>query len=128
MIQSDTIRQAIRTKLTAGTTLKTVGGAEFVVDSVTPVEMVLRVGKQKVRVAIHLNAIEDLVKEFKFLPPNGWMKIGATTGQPSSGTLGAVVKAHTQGPSSASQFAAVLAHVNVAEINPRRPSRIRLLV
>ncbi|MFX1510767.1 MAG: hypothetical protein ACFFBR_10740 [Promethearchaeota archaeon] len=128
MIQSDTIRQAIRNKLTEGKALKTVGGAEFVIESITPLELVFRVGEKKSRVAIQMNTVDDLVKEFKFLPPNGWMKIGATTGQPKAGTLAAVVREHTTGASSASQFAAVLAFVGVAEINPRRPARIRLLV
>ena len=128
MIQSDTIRQAIRNKLTNGTSLKTVRGAEFVVESVSPNEMVFRLGEKKIRVAVHMDAVDDLVKEFKYLPPGGWMKIGATTGQPKSGTLAAVVRPHTQGASSASQFAAVLAHLEVAEINPRRPARLRLLI
>ena len=91
MIQSDTIRQAIRTKLTNGTSLKTVRGAEFVVESVSPNEMVFRLGEKKIRVAVQMNAVDDLVKEFKYLPPGGWMKIGATTGQPKPGTLAAVV-------------------------------------
>jgi hypothetical protein len=128
MLQSDTIRQAIRTKLKNGKTLKTIGGAQFVIESISPLEMVFRVGEKKSRVALHMNAVDDLVKEFKFLPPNGWMKIGTTTGQPTPGTLAAVVRSHTTGSSSASQFAAVLAYVEVAEINPSRPARIRLLV
>ena len=128
MIQSDIIRQAIRTKLTNGTSLKTVGGAEFVVESVSPNEMVFRLGEKKIRVAVQMNAVDDLVKEFKYLPPGGWMKIGATTSQPKPGTLAAVVRTHTQGASSASQFAAVLAHLEVAEINPSRPARLRLII
>jgi hypothetical protein len=128
MIQSDTIRQAIRAKLTNGATLKTVGGAEFIVESVTPNEMVFRVGERKARVAVHMNAVDDLVKEFKFLPPGRWMRIGATTGQPKPGSLAAIIRPHTSGASSASQFAAVLAHVEVAEVNPSRPARIRLLI
>ena len=128
MIQSDTIRKAIRTNLANGTNLKTAEGAKFTVESITPNEMVFRVGEKKTRVAVHMDAIDDLVKEFKFIPPGGWMKIGATTGQPKSGTLAAVVRPHTQGASSASQFAAVLAKVNVAEINPSRPARIRLVI
>ncbi|MFX1565959.1 MAG: hypothetical protein ACFFCH_08215 [Promethearchaeota archaeon] len=128
MIQSDTIRQAIRTKLAEGKALNTVGGGKFVVESVSPLEMVFRVGEKKSRVALHMTAVDDLVKEFKFLPPNGWMKIGATTGQAKQGTLAAVVRPHTTGASSASQFAAVLVFIKVAEINPSRPARIRLLV
>lgn len=128
MIQSDTIRQAIRSKLTNGTNLKTIRGAEFTVESVSPNEMVFRVGEKKTRVAVHMNAVDDLVKEFKYLPPGGWMKIGATTGEPKPGTLAAVVRPHTAGASSASQFAAVLAHVEVAEVNPSRPARIRLVI
>jgi hypothetical protein len=128
MIQSDTIRQAIRNKLSNGSTLKTPAGAEFTVESVSPTEMVFRVGEKKARVAVQMNAVDDLVKEFRFLPPGGWMKIGATTGQPKPGTVAAIVRPHTSGASSASQFAAVLAHAEVAEINPARPARIRLLV
>jgi hypothetical protein len=128
MIQSDTIRQAIRSKLTNGTNLKTVRGAKFVIESVSPNEMVFRVGEKKTRVTVHMNAVDDLVKEFRYLPPGGWMKIGATSGQPKPGTLAAVVRPHTQGTSSASQFAAVLAHVDVAELNPSRPARVRLIV
>jgi hypothetical protein len=128
MIQSDTIRQAIREKLSNGAKLKTAGGAEFIVESVSPNEMVFRVGERKARVAIHMNAVDDLVKEFKFLPTGRWMRIGATTGQPKPGSLAAIVRPHTSGTSSASQFAAVLAHVEVAEVNPSRPARIRLLV
>jgi hypothetical protein len=128
MIQSDTIRQAIRAKLTNGAKLKTAGGGEFIVESVTPNEMVFRVGERKARVGIHMNAVDDLVKEFKFLPPGRWMRIGATTGEPKPGSLAAIVRPHTSGSSSASQFAAVLAYVKVAEVNPSRPARIRLLV
>ncbi len=128
MIQSDTIRQAIRSKLKNGTSLKTASGAKFIVESVSPTEMVFRVGEKKTRVAVHVNAIDDLVKEFRFIPSGGWLKIGATTAEPKPGTLGAIVRPHTHGASSASQFAAVLAHVKVAEINPNRPARIRLLV
>jgi hypothetical protein len=128
MIQSDTIRQAIRTKLTNGTSLKTIRGAIFVIESVSPNELVFRVGEKKLRVAVHMDAVDDLVKEFKYLPPGGWIKIGATTGQPKPGTLAAVVRPHTHGASSASQFAAVLAHVEVAEVNPSRPARIRLVI
>ncbi len=128
MIQSDTIRQAIRTKLANGASLKTAAGAQFVIESISPNEMVFRVGEKKARVAVHMDAVDDLVKEFKYLPPGGWMKIGATTGQPKPGTLAAVVRPHTQGASSASQFAAVLAHVDVVEVNPSRPARFRLII
>jgi hypothetical protein len=128
MIQSDTIRKAIRAKLTNGAKLKTAGGGEFIVESVTPNEMVFRVGERNARVGIHMNAVDDLVKEFKFLPPGRWMRIGATTGEPKPGSLAAIVRPHTSGSSSASQFAAVLAYVKVAEVNPSRPARIRLLV
>ena len=102
MIQSDTIRQAIRTKLANGASLKTAAGAQFVIESVSPNEMVFRVGEKKARVAVHMDAVDDLVKEFKYIPPGGWMKIGATTGQPKPGTLAAVVRPHTHGASSAS--------------------------
>lgn len=128
MIQSDTIRQAIRGKLTAGTKLKTPGGAGFTVESVTPVDMVFRVGEKKLRVAVHMDAVDDLVKEFRFLPPGGWIKIGATPGKPKPGTLGAIVRPHTSGGSSASQFAAILEHIQVAEINTSRPASIRLTI
>jgi len=128
MIQSDTIRQAIRTKLKDGMNLKTPGGGEFTIESISPIEIVFRVGEKKSRVAVQMDAIENLVKEFKFLPPGGWMKIGTTTGEPKAGTLAAILRSHTVGASSASQFATVLAHVAVAEINPSRPARIRLLV
>jgi len=128
MIQSDTIRQAIRKKLTNESKLKTATGVEFIVESVSPTRMVFRIGDKKTRVAVQMNAVDDLVKEFKFLPPGGWMKIGATTGPPKPGTVAAVVRPHTTGASSASQFAAVLAYAEVAEINPNRPARIRLLV
>jgi len=128
LIQSDAIRQALREKLENGITLKTTGGAEFLVESINPTEIVFRVGEKKVRVAIMLDAVDDLVKEFKFIPPGGWMRIGAVTGEPKTGTLAAVVRAHTQGASSASQFAAVLEHIQVAEVNPTRPARIRLTV
>jgi hypothetical protein len=128
MIQSDTIRRAIREKLAIDTTLKTPSGAEFSVESVSPVQLVLRVGEKKHRLSIHLDAVDDLVKEFKFIPPGGWLKIGATASNPQPSTLGAIVQPHTSGGSSASQFAAVLENVQVAEINPSRPARIRLTV
>ncbi|MFW9830429.1 MAG: hypothetical protein ACFFD8_01435 [Candidatus Thorarchaeota archaeon] len=128
MIQSDVIRQALRDKLKPGITLQTPGGAEFTIGSITPVEMVFRVGEKKLRVALHMDAVDDLVKEFRFLPPGGWLKIGSTSGQPMQGTLGAVVRPHTIGGSSASQFAAVLEFVKVAEIRPKRPARIRLTI
>ena len=73
MIQSDTIRQAIRSKLANGAKLKTAAGAAFTVETISPNEMVFRVGEKKTRSAIHMDAIDDLVKEFKFLPPGGWM-------------------------------------------------------
>ncbi len=128
MLQSDTIRQAIRKKLSKGKALKTTGGAKFIVESVSPNEMVFRVGEKKLRVAVHMNAVDDLVKEFRFIPAGGWLPIGATTGQPKPRTLAAIVHPHTQGSSSASQFAAVLAHLKVAEIQKSRPARIRLTI
>jgi hypothetical protein len=128
MIPSDAIRQAIREHLTLGTELKTPGGAGFVIESVTPHHMIMRVGEKKTRVSIHLNSINDLVKEFRFLPPGRWMRIGATPSNPKPGTLAAIVQPHTQGGSSASQFAAILKHIQMAEIESKRPARIRLLV
>lgn len=128
MIQSDTIRQAIRKKMTLNTTLKTTGGAEFFVETLTPNEIVFRVGEKKSRVVLHLNAIDDLVKEFKFFPPGRWMRIGSTPIEPKPGTLESVVRPHTQGGSSASHFAAVLQHVKVAEIDSKRPAKLRLTV
>ena len=128
MIQSDTIRRAIREKLAIDKTLKTHGGAKFIVEAVTPIELVLRVGEKKHRLAIHLDAVDDLVKEFKFIPPGGWLKIGATATNPQPNTLGAIVQPHTQGGSSASHFAAILEHVEVAEILSSRPARLRLII
>ena len=128
MIPSDAIRQAIREQLAPGTALKTSGGADFTVESVSPNQMVLRVGKNQLRMAIQLACIDDLVKEFKFLPPGRWMRIGATSSNPKPGTLAAVTQPHTQGGSSASQFAAILQHVQMAEIEAKRPARLRLLV
>ena len=128
MLQSDNIRQAIREKLAIDTTLKTPSGAIFSVESVSPVKLVLRVGEKKLRLTIHLDAVDDLVKEFKFIPPGGWLKIGAAASNPQPNTLGAIVRPHTSGGSSASQFAAILEHVQVAEINPSRPARIRLTI
>ena len=128
MLQSDNIRQAIREKLAIDATLKTPSGAEFSVESVSPVKLVLRVGEKKLRLTIHLDAVDDLVKEFRFIPPGGWLKIGAAASNPQPNTLGAIVRPHTSGGSSASQFAAILEHVQVAEINPSRPARIRLTV
>ena len=128
MIPSDAIRQAIREQLAPGTALKTPGGADFTVESVSPNQMVLRAGKNQTRVAIQLACIDDLVKEFKFLPPGRWMRIGATPSNPKPGTLAAVVQPHSQGGSSASQFAAILQYVQMAEIEPKRPARLRLLV
>jgi hypothetical protein len=128
MIQSDTIRQAIREKLTVDANLKTPSGAVFSVESVSPVQLVLRLGEKKHKLTIHLDAVDDLVKEFKFIPPGGWLKIGATASNPQPNTLGAIVQPHTSGGSSASQFAAILEHIQVAEINPSRPARIRLTV
>jgi len=128
MIPSDAIRQAIREQLTPGTALKTPGGADFTVESVSPNQMVLRAGANQTRITIQLTCVDDLIKEFKFLPPGRWMRIGATTTNPKSGTLAAVVQPHTQGGSSASQFAAILQHVQMAEIEPKRPARLRLLV
>jgi hypothetical protein len=128
MIQSDTIRQAIRTKLTSGTGLKTSTGATFVIESISPNEIVFRVGEKKARVAVQMDAVDALVKEFKFLPPGGWMKLGTTTSEPKPGTLEAILRPHTIGASSASQFAAALAHIKVAEIDPSRPARLRLVV
>ncbi len=128
MLQSDNIRQAIREKLTIDTTLKTSSGAEFSVEAITPVQLVLRVGEKKYRLTIHLDAVDDLVKEFKFIPPGGWLRIGAAASNPQPNTLGAIVRPHTSGGSSASQFAAILEHIQVAEINPSRPARIRLTV
>ncbi len=128
MIQSDAIRQALREKLENGMTLKTTGGAEFLIESINPTEIVFRAGEKKARIAVMLEAIDDLVKEFRFIPPGGWMRIGAVSGEPKPGTLAAVVRAHTQGGSSASQFASILEHIQVAEVNPARPARIRLTV
>ena len=128
MIPSDAIRQAIREQLTPGTALKTPGGAAFTVESVSPNQMVLRVGEKQTRLTIQLNCINDLVKEFKFLPPGRWMRIGATPSNPKPGTLAAIVRPHTQGGSAASQFAAILQHIQMAEIEPKRPARLRLLV
>lgn len=128
MLQSDNIRQAIREKLAIDITLKTPSGAEFSVESVSPVQLVLRVGEKKLRLTIHLDAVDDLVKEFKFIPLGGWIKIGAVASNPQPNTLGAIVRPHTSGGSSASQFAAILEHIQVAEINPSRPARIRLTV
>lgn len=126
MLQSDNIRQAIREKLAIDTTLKTPSGADFSVESVSPVQLVLRVGEKKLRLTIHLDAVDDLVKEFKFIPPGGWLKIGAVASNPQPNTLGAIVRPHTSGGSSASQFAAILEYIQVAEINTSRPARIRL--
>jgi hypothetical protein len=128
MLQSDNIRQAIREKLAIDTALKTPSGAEFSVESVSPVKLVLRVGEKQLRLTIHLDAVDDLVKEFKFIPPGGWLKIGAVANNPQPNTLGAIVRPHTSGGSSASQFAAILEHIQVAEINPSRPARMRLTV
>jgi hypothetical protein len=128
MIPSDAIRQAIREQLTPGTALQTPGGADFKVESVSPNQMVLRVGKNQTRVTIQLACIDDLVKEFKFLPPGRWMRIGATASNPKPGTLAAVVRPHSQGGSSASQFAVILQHLQVAEIEAKRPARLRLLI
>lgn len=128
MLQSDKIRQAIREKLAIDTALKTPSGANFSVESVTPNQLVLRVGEKKHKLTIHLDAIDDLVKEFKFIPAGGWLKIGATASNPQPNTLGAIIRSHTSGGSSASQFAAILEHVQVAEINPNKPARIRLTV
>ena len=128
MIPSDAIRQAIREQLTPGTALQTPGGADFTVESVSPNHMVLRAGANQTRITIQLTCIDDLVKEFKFLPSGRWMRIGATPRNPKPGTLAAVVQPHTQGGSSASQFAAILQHVQMAEIEAKRPARLRLLV
>lgn len=128
MLQSDTIRQAIREKLAIDTALKTPSGAKFSVESVSPVKLVLRVGEKKLRLTIHLDAVDDLVKEFRFIPPGGWLRIGAAASNPQPNTLGAIVRSHTSGGSSASQFAAILEHIQVAEINPSRPARIRLTI
>jgi hypothetical protein len=128
MIASDAIRQAIREQLTPGTALKTPGGADFNVESVSPNQMVLRVGPRQLRITIQLACIDDLVKEFKFLPPGRWMRIGATPSNPKPGTLAAVVRPHTQGGSSASQFASILQHIQMAEIEAKRPAKLRLLV
>jgi hypothetical protein len=128
MLQSDNIRQAIREKLAIDTTLKTPSGAVFSVEAVSPVKLVLRVGEKKFRLTIHLDAVDDLVKEFRFIPPGGWLKIGAVASNPKPNTLGAIVRPHTSGGSSASQFAAILEHIQVAEINPSRPARILLTV
>ncbi len=128
MLQSDKIRQAIREKLAIDVALKTPSGAGFSVESKTPNQLVLRVGEKKHKLTIHLDTIDDLVKEFKFIPPGGWLKIGAAASNPQPNTLGAIIRSHTSGGSSASQFAAILEHVQVAEIDPSRPARIRLTV
>ncbi|MFX0168902.1 MAG: hypothetical protein ACFE89_06015 [Candidatus Hodarchaeota archaeon] len=128
MIQSDAIRQAIRNSLTPGTALKTSGGADFTVEAISPHRIVLRVGEKQIRVSINLDSVNALVKEFRFLPPGRWMRIGATAGNPKPGTLAAVVHPHTQGGSSASQFAAILQHIKVAEVDPKRPAKLRLTV
>lgn len=128
MIQSDVIRLAIREELPNDTTLKTSSGAEFLVESISPTQVVFRVGEKRNRVTLDLACIEDLVKEFKFLPPGRWMRIGASRGKPKPGTLDAAVQPHSRGGSATSYFAAVLQHIGVAEINPDRPARIRLTI
>ena len=127
MITSDVIRQAIREKVSNGTTLSTPGGAELVVESVKPTEVVILVGKNKKRVSLTLDCINDLVKEFRFLPPGGWLRINPST-QLGLSSLDNCLREHTNAKNIASSFAAVLEHAGVVEISKGRPARIRLLV
>ena len=124
---SQKIRDVLVQKLSGDTELKTPGGADFEVERVEQARLILRVGKIRFPLYLRLSCLDELAKECNRLPPNQWMRIGAIHGTPDSSTLDSIVQKYTGGTSAASYLASILEYIEVAEINRKRPQRIRLL-
>ena len=125
MLEADAIRQAILEYVYAGLQLHTPTGKEFRLKSVEPDRLVFWVGTG-FPVYLKLACINDLVDAFQQVSVGHWMRIGSVHGKASPVTLDYVLQKHSGGTSVASYFAPVLEYAKVAEINRKRPARIRL--
>ena len=122
-----TVMDVLASKLRPGTTLHTPARRkEFVVESISPIRVTLRVGpKGKSQIRIRAECWNGIPQ---FLQGTGeeWVKIGAVHEKSKPKTL----EEHTDrfvSASAASYVAAVLERVGIVEIDRHKPCRVRLI-
>lgn len=125
MITVDMILQAIQRRVQEGVRLHTPSGVEFTVKSVQPSRLVFRVGKGSL-IHLTLTCVRDVVDAFSRLPSDSWLRIGAIHDAAAPTSLDHILQRHSSGASTASYFAPILEHAQIAEIDRQRPAKIRL--
>ena len=119
------VEAAIRTHLAPGTELPTpTGRATFVVDEISPKELVLLFGPKKTRTAFSWPCLEGIPE---FLRARQWVRIGANRNVQGDrdaldGYLKRFIKRQT-----ADYVAVVLERAGLVELDRERPARVRLL-
>ncbi|MEM2915631.1 MAG: hypothetical protein QXH91_09595 [Candidatus Bathyarchaeia archaeon] len=99
------------------------GRSKFVVERVDYDGIKLRVG-QGWPISIKTECLQGIPS---FLKGKGWVRIGATHGQPPEGSLDEYLQKFTYGVSAASDVVPILEKIGIVEVNRKRPYRIRLI-
>lgn len=99
------------------------GRSKFVVERVDYDGIKLRVG-QGWHISIKAERLRGIPS---FLKGKGWVRIGATHGQPPEGSLDEYLQKFTYGVSAASYLVPILEKIGIVEVNQKRPYGIRLI-
>ena len=114
----------ITRKIPLGTVMRTPSArSDFVFQHVDPEKILLLIGKNKKPFKIPAPLFDSVLD---FFGGKDWIRIGAIHGKPNKGTFDEYVQGYTSGTSGASYIAAILEKAGIAEINRKRPARIRL--
>jgi hypothetical protein len=100
---------------------------EFKIKSVTPDKLVFSVGAKPTLIPIPKAIWNDIPD---FLGDHKWKKIGVCHGKAPKGSLQEFIDQHssrgTQHSADANYVASVLACLGIVDVDPKRPSKVRL--
>lgn len=103
--------------------LETPSGKKFLVIHIDGEKVQIETGKKASLMKIPASALEETPD---FLRGKGWLRIGATHENSEESTLDSFLKKFSGGTSWASYVASLLELSEIADINRKRPAKIRI--
>ena len=100
------------------------GRAEFEINHIESLKVVILVGKKRSAIKIPTQCFEDIPK---YLSGKGWVRIGAIHETIQEHTLDTFVKQYTR-RSTASYIAPILEKAKIIEIDRKIPAKVRLVI